>query len=213
MSIPHPPPAALQASTTPAQDPSSTLAPQETAMTLLTSTLRPTAPVSASVLLTQPRVVTPQSSMSAEPLAAPAQRATTPARGGQPSATTADALAARARAEIEREDLRTLRTLVASVAVACVDVEHGRRHLRDLTRWLDLRVYDKVARRLDLLRRSGAAMDSAVPARPLGTRVCEVADGIVEASTTVVSGGRARAVALRCERRLSRWRVVALEMG
>ncbi|WP_415779299.1 Rv3235 family protein, partial [Micrococcus luteus] len=49
--------------------------------------------------------------------------------------------------------------------------------------------------------------------RPVGARVCEVAPGRVEASATVLWEGRARAFALRLERRLSRWKVTSVEIG
>lgn len=120
-------------------------------------------------------------------------------------------LARRAGAEQGREELRRARSLVAVIAVACVEVEAGRRPLRDLAGWLSPEVYDKVARRLDLL--SSAPASAPVRARPVGARVCEVAPGRIEASATVLCGERARAFALRLERRLSRWKVTTIEIG
>lgn len=122
-------------------------------------------------------------------------------------------LTRRARAERSREDHRAVRALVGVIALACVEAEVGRRHLRDLAAWLDLPVYDKVARRIALLERTGARVTTAQPPRPIGARVCEVAPGRVEASASVRCGDRVRAIALRMERRLSRWRVVAVEIG
>lgn len=122
-------------------------------------------------------------------------------------------LTRRARDERGREDHRAVRTLVGVIALACVEAEVGRRHLRDLAAWLDLPVYDKVARRIALLERTGARMTTAQPPRPVGARVCEVAPGRVEASASIRCGDRVRAIALRMERRLSRWRVVAVEIG
>lgn len=122
-------------------------------------------------------------------------------------------LARRARAEQRREDHRAVRTLAGVIALACVEAEVGRRHLRDLAAWLDLPVYDKVARRIDLLERTGARMSTPQPPRPVGARVCEVAPGRVEASASIRCGDRVRAIAMRMERRLSRWRVVAVEIG
>ena len=52
--------------------------------------------------------------------------------------------------------------------------------VRDLAAWLDLPVYDKVARRIALLERTGARMTTAQPPRPVGARVCEVAPGRIE---------------------------------
>lgn len=122
-------------------------------------------------------------------------------------------LARRARREQGREDHRAVRTLVGVIALACVEAEVGRRHLRDLAAWLDLPVYDKVARRIDLLERTGARIHTSQPPRPLSARVCEVAPGRIEASASVHCGERVRAIAMRMERRLSRWRVVAVEIG
>ena len=65
-------------------------------------------------------------------------------------------------------------------------------------------------------RRPSAAVPPRTPAsapRPVGARVCEVAPGRVEASATVLWEGRARAFALRLERRLSRWKVTSVEIG
>ncbi|WP_446724876.1 Rv3235 family protein [Micrococcus sp. KRD128] len=111
------------------------------------------------------------------------------------------------------------------IAVACVEVETGRRALRDLSAWLSPEVLDKLTRRMELLgavaptgpgRRPAAAVPpraSASAPRPVGARVCEVAPGRVEASATVLWEGRARAFALRLERRLSRWKVTSVEIG
>nr|WP_249214208.1 Rv3235 family protein [Micrococcus luteus] len=65
-------------------------------------------------------------------------------------------------------------------------------------------------------RRPAPAVPPRAPAsapRPVGARVCEVAPGRVEASATVLWEGRARAFALRLERRLSRWKVTSVEIG
>lgn len=122
-------------------------------------------------------------------------------------------LVRRAAAEQDREELRRARSLVAVIAVACVEVEAGRRPLRDLAGWLSPEVYDKVARRLELLAAAPTARTATAHVRPLGARVCEVAPGRIEASATVQCDGRARAFAMRLERRLSRWKVTTVEIG
>ena len=133
-------------------------------------------------------------------------------------------IARRAVAEQGREELRRVRSLAAVIAVACVEVETGRRALRDLSAWLSPDVLDKLTRRMELLglveparpAGRGDAGPGRVPAaapRPLGARVCEVAPGRVEASATVLCDGRARAFALRLERRISRWKVTSVEIG
>lgn len=134
-------------------------------------------------------------------------------------------IARRAHAEQGREELRRVRSLAAVIAVACVEVETGRRALRDLSAWLSPEVLDKLTRRMELLgavepvrpgRRPAVPTPSRIPAtapRPVGARVCEVSPGQVEASATVLWEGRARAFALRLERRLSRWKVTSVEIG
>ena len=119
----------------------------------------------------------------------------------------------RADREQDREELRRVRSLAAVVAVAVVETESGRRPVRDLAGWLDPEAFEKMSRRVDLLDRTGTRPPLGAAPRPAGARVCEVAPGRVEASATVVVDGRARALALRIERRLSRWKVTAVEVG
>ena len=119
----------------------------------------------------------------------------------------------RADREQDREELRRVRSLAAVVAVAVVETESGRRPVRDLAGWLDPEAFEKMSRRVDLLDRTGTRPPLGAAPWPAGARVCEVAPGRVEASATVVVGGRARALALRIERRLSRWKVTAVEVG
>lgn len=126
---------------------------------------------------------------------------------------TGEDLVRRAEQEDDREELRRLRSLAAVVAVACVETEAGRRPVRDLAGWLAPETYEKMCRRVDLLERTGTRPPSGSAPRPVGARVCAVRPGAVEASATVLVAGRARAVALRIERRLSRWKVTHLEIG
>lgn len=113
----------------------------------------------------------------------------------------------------DREELRRARSLAAVVAVACVEAEAGRRPVRDLAGWLAPEAYDKLVRRVDLLARTGTRPSPTAAPRPAGARVCDVGPGRLEASATVQCDGRARAFALRMERRLSRWKVTAIEIG
>lgn len=122
-------------------------------------------------------------------------------------------LVRRAVREQDREELRRVRSLAAVVAVACVEAEAGRRPVRDLAGWLAPEAYDKLVRRVDLLERTGTRPAPSTAPRPTGARVCDVAPGRVEASATVQCEGRVRAFALRIERRLSRWKVTAIEIG
>ena len=71
-------------------------------------------------------------------------------------------IARRARTEQGREELRRVRSLAAVIAVACVEVETGRRALRDLSAWLSPEVLDKLTRRMALL----GAVAPTGPGRP-----------------------------------------------
>ncbi|MDY6055897.1 Rv3235 family protein [Micrococcus sp.] len=132
---------------------------------------------------------------------------------GSPRLTRPDASGDRLRRELEREEIRRVRSLAAVVAVACVDAEAGRRPLRDLAGWLAPEVYEKLVRRVDLLERTQTRPSTGAAPRPVGARVCEVAPGRVEASATILCDGHARAFALRLERGLRRWKVTSVEIG
>ena len=145
---------------------------------------------------------------------APLPRATgAPRRRPRAERPDAPTLSLRARQEQRAEQERSARTLAAVIALACVEAEAGRRPLRDLATWLDLPVYDKVARRLALLERTGASVRLTTSPRPLGARVHRLSPDRLEACATITCDERARAIAMRLERRLSRWKVTQIEIG
>jgi hypothetical protein len=106
------------------------------------------------------------------------------------------------------------RTWAGRLACAVVEVLAGERPATQLLRWTTDDVYDVVARRA---RRAGREGKLTAFGRPKPTvrsvRVCEPAEGVVEASAVVGRGDRFSAVALRLERIDGRWRCTALEMS
>lgn len=94
---------------------------------------------------------------------------------------------------------------------AVVEVLTGVRPLAQLVRWTSPDVYAGLQRR-------GAASAAVRPASGRravvrSVRLCEPADGVIEACAVVIGNGRARAVALRLEGLDGRWRMTALEIG
>jgi hypothetical protein len=99
------------------------------------------------------------------------------------------------------------------LAHATVEVLGGARPLSQLRRWTSDEVYAQLSR---TGRRGGPVGDPRAgrirPARVVvrAVRVCEVADGIVEACAVVDDGRRARAFAFRLEGTDGRWRCTRL---
>lgn len=107
----------------------------------------------------------------------------------------------------------------ARLAQALVEAMGGLRPCTQLVRWLDPEVYDVVARRSLVAhrRRTGAAASTKSMPRPRvlvrRVRLCEPADGVVEAAAVVIDGPRVRALAMRLVGLDGRWRLVALQIG
>lgn len=101
---------------------------------------------------------------------------------------------------------------VAKVAQAIIEVVGGQRPAPQLIRHTSPQVYTVLARRalVSARRHPMGARRSAVVRR---VRVCEPADGVVEACAVVVAQGRVRAVALRLEGLDGRWLVTQLTIG
>ncbi len=101
---------------------------------------------------------------------------------------------------------------VAHLAQAVVEVVSGQRSAPQLIRHTAPTVYSVIARQARVAgrRRLPGPRRPAVVRR---VRVCEPADGIVEACAVVVSHGRVRALALRLEGLDGRWLVTALTIG
>jgi hypothetical protein len=117
-----------------------------------------------------------------------------------------------------RDDLPDPREWAGHVAQALVEVMSGSRPAPQLLRWTVPEVYAVVARRAAVSARRAASQGrlgapAAARAVVRSVRVCEPADGVVEASAVVVDGGRVRALAFRLVGLDGRWRVEALQIG
>ena len=101
---------------------------------------------------------------------------------------------------------------VARLAQAVIEVVSGQRPAPQLIRHTSPTIYSVLARQAMIAgrRRAPGARRPAVVRR---VRVCEPADGVVEACAVVVSHGRVRALALRLEGLDGRWLVTALTLG
>jgi hypothetical protein len=102
------------------------------------------------------------------------------------------------------------------VMQAVVEVLCGVRPVAQLVRWTNRDVYE------GLRRRSGVQMAGhGTPGHPeagrravvRSVRICQPADGVVEAAAVVAARGRIQAVAFRLEGADGRWRMTALELG
>lgn len=101
----------------------------------------------------------------------------------------------------------------SALVQAVIEVLAGSRPASQLVRWLSSDVHAAVTRRAALAARMGREDGPGRPAVVRRVRVCEPADGVVEASAVVVVQGRVRAVAVRLEGLDGRWRATAVEMG
>lgn len=107
------------------------------------------------------------------------------------------------------------RAWASRLACAVVEVLAGERPAAQLLRWTTQEVYDMVARQARQLSRGNEAGGAASRIKPTVrlVRVCEPADGVVEACAVVGKGERFSAVALRLEHLQGGWRCTALEMS
>ncbi len=104
-----------------------------------------------------------------------------------------------------------LERTVVSLALAAVEVLHGKRASSTISRWFAPELYERIrqsaAKRAELSRSQPQRQISFAPGRP---RVCRVTADIVEASVVIRSQRRHRAVSLRLETHRGRWRVTQL---
>ncbi|GAA1157264.1 hypothetical protein GCM10009673_07480 [Nesterenkonia sandarakina] len=130
-----------------------------------------------------------------------------------------------------REEHRQICAIARIVCQVTTEVLQGLRPARQLQRWLDLEVQNKVAERAALLaetrRRADATPDPAARSRQASPRTIprpqpltfghlraeRVTRGAWEVSVVFGDGRRIRACALRLEAHRRRWRVVAMELG
>jgi hypothetical protein len=111
-----------------------------------------------------------------------------------------------------RADLPDPRQWAARLAQGVLEVAAGARPSSQLWRWTTQEVLDDIRRR----SRPATLLDSQrrraqVPALVRSVRVCEPADGVVEATAIVAGRLRTRALALRLEGLNGRWLCTALE--
>jgi hypothetical protein len=110
-----------------------------------------------------------------------------------------------------RDDLPDPRPWAGHIAQALVEVMAGARPAPQLLRWTTPEVYAVVARRASVSTRRGLPPTRRATVRSV--RICEPADGVVEACAVVVDGSRIRALAMRLVGLDGRWRVEALQVG
>ena len=112
-----------------------------------------------------------------------------------------------------------VRAITRGTIQASMEVLAGIRPIHQLARRLDPRCLASLQHRAALIRRELTRTGNPSLARlhrnstVRSVRVCEVADGIYEASAVVVDDVRARAVAVRLERNKQVWRIVELVIG
>ncbi|MFP5313333.1 MAG: Rv3235 family protein [Actinomycetes bacterium] len=112
-----------------------------------------------------------------------------------------------------------VRAITRGTVQACMEALAGIRPIHQLARRLDPRCLAALQHRGALIRRELTRTGNPALARlhrnsiVRSVRVCEVADGVYEASAVVVDDVRARAVAVRLERSKQVWRIVELVIG
>jgi hypothetical protein len=117
------------------------------------------------------------------------------------------------------DDLAEVRSVTRGTVQAAMEVLAGIRPIHQLARRLDPRCLAALQHRACLIRRELTRTGNPALARlhrnstVRSVRVCEVAEGIYEASAVVVDDVRARAVAIRVERSKQVWRVTELVIG
>jgi len=117
------------------------------------------------------------------------------------------------------DELSEVRAVARGTVQAAMEVLAGIRPVHQLARRLDPRCLSALQHRACLIRREVARTNNPALERlhrnstVRSVRVCEVAEGIFEASAVVVDDVRARAVALRLERGKHVWRVTELVIG
>lgn len=112
-------------------------------------------------------------------------------------------------------DLPDPREWAARLGQAIIEVMTGVRPAPQVVRWTTPEVYAVVARRGALVARRSAQGRTTRRHRiqVVRVRVCEPADGVVEAAVVLRHGDRVRAVAMRMVGQDGKWRVSALQVG
>lgn len=108
-------------------------------------------------------------------------------------------------------DLPDPEVFTARISQAIVEVLAGTRPAPQVVRWTSAEVYAVLARRSLVAARRGVAARRPPVVRRV--RVCQPADGVVEASAVVLQSDRVRAMALRLVGLDGRWVVTELQVG
>ncbi|WP_240684902.1 Rv3235 family protein [Arthrobacter nitrophenolicus] len=117
------------------------------------------------------------------------------------------------------DETAEVRAIARGTVQAAMEVLAGIRPIHQLARRLDPRCLGNLQHRASLIRREITRTGNPALARlhrnsiVRSVRVCEVAEGVFEASAVVVDDVRARAVAVRLERSKQVWRVTELVIG
>ena len=107
-------------------------------------------------------------------------------------------------------DLPEPKAWVRHMAQALVEVMSGARPAPQVIRWTTPEVYSVVARRNAVSGRRAIVARRALVRQ---VRICEPADGVLEACAVVVDNGRVRALAMRLMGVDRRWVVSELQVG
>jgi hypothetical protein len=107
-------------------------------------------------------------------------------------------------------DLPEPQAWVRGMAQALVEVMSGARPAPQVMRWTTAEVYSVVARRGAVSGRCAIVARRALVRR---VRICEPADGVVEACAVVVDNGRVRVLAMRLTGVDGRWVISELQVG
>ena len=107
-------------------------------------------------------------------------------------------------------DLPEPEAWVRHMAQALIEVMSGARSAAQVIRWTTPEVYSVVARRNAVSARRTLLARPAIVRR---VRICQPADGVVEACAVVLDNGRVRALAMRLTGVDRRWVVSALQVG
>ena len=108
-------------------------------------------------------------------------------------------------------DLPEPEAWVRHIAQALVEVMSGARPAPQVMRWTTPEVFAVVARRSATSGRRRVVVARRALVRKV--RICEPADGVVEACAVVVDNGRVRALAMRLTGVDRRWVVTELQVG
>lgn len=150
---------------------------------------------------------------------APARRTGAPASASRTAAPAGQSHGVKPPSLRPLSEAAEVRAITRGTVQAAMEVLAGIRPIHQLARRLDPRCLAALQHRAALIRRELTRTGNPALARlhrnslVRSVRVCEVAEGIYEASAVVVDDVRARAVAVRLERSKQVWRIVELVIG